>query len=94
MATKYMTCKSCGEPVVKGSKTCPHCGAKQKKSKALPILLVLLVLALIGAIAGGGNSKEPSGTKVNTPESQQTDTQKDPAKDNNTQTEPDRKSVV
>ena len=35
--TKLTTCKACGEQVAKTAKTCPHCGAKIKKSHPVTI---------------------------------------------------------
>lgn len=43
---KYVQCKSCGEAIEKGTKICPHCGAKRKS--ALPGIIALVIgLSLI-----------------------------------------------
>ena len=55
MADKMVTCKSCGQQIAKSAKTCPSCGAKNKSSK-LPIIIgAIVVLAIIGAVAGGSS---------------------------------------
>ena len=45
-------CKTCGKPIAKKAKVCPNCGAKQK-GKLPFIISVIIVLALIGILAGG-----------------------------------------
>ena len=62
---KLVKCKTCGAEIAKSAKTCPSCGAKQKKHTVLGIILVLIGVCLIAA-AIGGKSGEPK--KVNTSE--------------------------
>lgn len=58
MSQKLVKCKACGEEIAKSAKTCPHCGAKNKKPTALGIVLIVIgILVVIGAI--GGNSDKP-----------------------------------
>lgn len=58
MSQKLVKCKACGEEIAKSAKTCPHCGAKNKKHTALGIVLIVIgVLVVIGVI--GGNSDKP-----------------------------------
>lgn len=58
MSQKLVKCKACGEEIAKSAKTCPHCGAKNKKHTALGIVLIVIgILVVIGAI--GGNSDKP-----------------------------------
>ena len=40
MSDKMVKCKTCGAEIAKSAKTCPKCGAKQKKSKVLGIVLL------------------------------------------------------
>ena len=63
MANKLKKCKTCGEEIAKNAKTCPNCGAKNKKSNLLLIGIIALVVIIIAAAAGG--SDEP--VKVDNP---------------------------
>lgn len=66
--TKLTTCKTCGEQVAKTAKTCPHCGAKIKKSH--PVTIAILVgLILIAVAVSTGESDAPK--KVDSPVSVQ-----------------------
>ena len=56
---KLTTCKHCGATIAKSAKICPHCGGRNKRSKLLTILLILLLavvglffVAIIGKING------------------------------------------
>lgn len=69
MANSKMTkCKSCGNEIAVSAKTCPNCGAKNKKPiYKRPWFIVLVVMILI-SVASGGSDKdtkttEPSKTK-------------------------------
>lgn len=66
--TKLTTCKACGEQVAKTAKTCPHCGAKIKKSHPVTIA-ILVVLILIAVAVSIGESDAPK--KVDSPVSVQ-----------------------
>ena len=66
--TKLTTCKACGEQVAKTAKTCPHCGAKIKKSHPVTIA-ILVVLILIAFAVSTGESDAPK--KVDSPVSVQ-----------------------
>lgn len=58
MSKKIVQCKTCGQEVAKSAKTCPHCGAKNKKGGiVLPIVVVLLILGIVGST---GDSEEPA----------------------------------
>lgn len=62
MAEKMTTCKVCGAEIASNAKTCPKCGAKNKK----PIFKkwwfwVLIVIVIIGVFGGGsGKTSAPS----------------------------------
>lgn len=44
-------CKVCGKQIAKKAKTCPYCGAKNKKShKGLIALLIIIVVAVAAAV--------------------------------------------
>ena len=63
MANKLISCKSCGAQNAANAKTCPQCGAKNKK----PIykqwwLYVLAVVILSAVIGGSGSAGSNSGT--------------------------------
>lgn len=57
MSEKLIECKSCGETIAKSAKVCPHCGARQKKSKWW--IFVIVAILLIAAIANSGGSDTP-----------------------------------
>ena len=63
MNKKTQTCKACGQEIAKSAKTCPHCGAKNKKGN--PVLAGILLVVIIAIIIGvsSGNDKP---TKVDT----------------------------
>ena len=47
----FTTCKTCDKQISKSAKTCPQCGAKQKKLSVIHwIVIVFLALILIGII--------------------------------------------
>lgn len=56
---KLIKCKSCGQEIAKTAKTCPHCGAKNKKPSIVGIILLVLGIILIISALGGGNDDEP-----------------------------------
>ncbi len=63
MANKMKKCSSCGADIASNAKTCPQCGAKNKK----PIykrwwVYAILALLIIGIAAGGGNNAKNSGS--------------------------------
>lgn len=66
--TKLTTCKACGEHVAKTAKTCPHCGAKIKKSHPV-VIGIAVVLILIAVAVSTGESDAPK--KVDSPASVQ-----------------------
>lgn len=53
---KMTRCKTCGAEIAKDAKFCTKCGAKQKKHKALGIVLVVFGVFLFIAGIGGFNS--------------------------------------
>ena len=65
MSNKLITCKSCGAEIAASAKTCPKCGAKNKK----PIykkwwFYVLIVFILIGVIGGAGGNNATTAVKT------------------------------
>ena len=73
MAKRMTVCKTCGEEIAVSAKTCPHCGAKNKK----PIyqrwwLWALVIAAAIAAFGGTGGKdkteKEREPQTVSAPE--------------------------
>ena len=65
MAKETMTiCRSCGAQIAKSAKTCPSCGAKNKKPiykrPWFIILAILVVIGIIGGAAGGGDDPAPA----------------------------------
>ena len=70
--SKMINCKSCGAEIASSAKSCPKCGAKNKKPiwKRIWvwILAVIILFAVIGGIGGNSdtNTSNPS-TDVDTP---------------------------
>ena len=63
MANKMTICKSCGAQIASSAKTCPNCGAKNKKpiyKRAWFIILVIIVILGIGGAAMGGGDDQPA----------------------------------
>jgi len=61
MSQKMISCKACGKEIAASAKTCPECGAKNKK----PIYKkwwawAIVVVVLIAAVSGGGDTDEPN----------------------------------
>lgn len=63
-ATKMKPCKVCGQEIAKSAKTCPYCGAKQKKGIGKIILIVLVVLVLLAVFGSSGGSTDQGPQKV------------------------------
>lgn len=60
MAGNMTICKACGAEIAKSAKTCPNCGAKNKKPiYKRPWFIVLAIIVILGiggaAIGGGGD---------------------------------------
>lgn len=79
---KLIQCKSCGEQIAKSAKSCPHCGAKNKKPfyKRWWFWLIVLIVA-IGALSSSGDDDPETSEK--TPGTTQNETNK-----NQEETEP------
>jgi len=63
---KMIKCKTCGIEIAKSAKSCPSCGAKNKK----PIYLrwwfiTIVVFFLLGAIGSGGSKTKTDLTQTN-----------------------------
>lgn len=72
MSEKMVKCKACGEDIASSAKSCPNCGAKNKKpiyKKWWFYLIILIVLISIGGASGGEDEE------TNTNQPQQTETQ-------------------
>lgn len=57
MSKKLGVCKACGKEIARDAKTCPHCGAKNKKG--FPVLLGILAVIVIVAVLSSGGEDEP-----------------------------------
>lgn len=55
---KMVKCKACGQEIAKSARTCPNCGAKQKKSIGKTIGIALAVVIVIGAIAAAAGKDD------------------------------------
>lgn len=63
---KMKECKSCGAEIAQSAKTCPHCGAKNKKPfyKAVWFWVVIIIVLIIALSPGG--SEEPNTDPIDT----------------------------
>ncbi len=58
--SKLVNCKSCGAEIAKDAKSCPNCGAKNKKGHPIVIgILIFLVLVIIVSAMGGEEEPKP-----------------------------------
>lgn len=55
---KLVKCKTCGEEIAKSAKTCPKCGARQKKPILQIVLFAFVGLVIIGALFGKDEKPE------------------------------------
>ena len=66
MSKKLTTCKACGQEIAKSAKTCPHCGAKNKKPIFKKWWFWAIIVVLIIAIGTSGNDTDSGNTSNNT----------------------------
>lgn len=61
MSNQITKCKTCGNDVAKGAKSCPNCGKDQRnffmKHKIISIILILIILGGIGGALGDDEPK-------------------------------------
>jgi len=77
MAEKMMTCKACGGEMAASAKTCPKCGAKNKKPFYKRVWLwVLIVIAVVAVGSTGGSDSSTEVNSDNGTNSATTDTNK------------------
>ncbi|MCI8915432.1 MAG: DUF4352 domain-containing protein [Oscillospiraceae bacterium] len=69
--SKLSKCKTCGAEIAKSAKTCPRCGAKQKKHTVLGIFLLIIGLFLILAAIGGGSGNPQQTVESNPPDTRE-----------------------
>lgn len=71
---KLIQCKSCGEQIAKSSKSCPHCGAKNKKPfyNRWWFWLLIIVIAIGMLPSGGDDEPETSDTTTTTTQTETT----------------------
>lgn len=64
---KMTTCKACGSEIAHSAKTCPQCGAKNKKPfyKAVWFWAVVVVILIIAISSGGSDSEGEYGKTTN-----------------------------
>ncbi len=79
MMSKMIKCKTCGADIASSAKTCPGCGAKNKKPfyKKWWVWFIV-VIVLIGAAGSGANSNSNSSTEAAS--SNKVDTKKETTK--------------
>lgn len=59
---KLIKCRTCGKPIAKDAKTCPHCGAKNKKKTPWVVYVIcfFLISWFFGSIATRNTNDLPS----------------------------------
>lgn len=82
---KLIQCKACSKEIAVNAKTCPNCGAKNKKPiYKRPGFIIIVFLLVVGAIAGGGNSTATNNGAIEvTPETKQSQKAEGDALDRN-----------
>lgn len=60
MSEKMTKCKSCGNDIASSARTCPNCGAKNKKPFYKKWWFWLIIVIVVIAIASGSGSDEPN----------------------------------
>ena len=70
--SKMINCKSCGAEIASSAKSCPKCGAKNKKPiwkrVWVWILAVIILVAAIGGMTGNSNTNDSnSSADINNP---------------------------
>ena len=60
MSAKLIKCKACQAEIAKSAKSCPHCGAKNKKPifKKWWFWAIIIAILLVSCTAGGGEDSE------------------------------------
>lgn len=78
MKEQLTTCKACGTEIAKTAKTCPKCGAKNKKPfYKKPLLWVIVaVIVIFMAIPSGGSDNDTADEQDSNATASQTDTTK------------------
>ena len=64
---KIIQCKVCGAEIASNAKTCPHCGAKNKKKRPVLFILIgiIILIAIIGSLPSGSNSESSGSSSAN-----------------------------
>ena len=65
MASKMNICKTCGLEIAKSAKYCPKCGAKNKRTVFTKWWFWVLVVMLVGIIAGAGGESDSNSASNN-----------------------------
>lgn len=65
MSKKLTACKACGQEIAKSAKSCPHCGAKNKKTIFKKWWFWVIVVALLATIGSFGNDSDNENTTNN-----------------------------
>lgn len=64
--SKITNCKTCNAEIAASAKTCPNCGAKNKKPVyKKPWFIALIVVVLVAVIVGGGSGSGSGGSESN-----------------------------
>ena len=71
--SKMIQCKSCNNEIAASAKTCPHCGAKNKKPiYKRPWFIAIILIIVVAVFAGGGDDEPaPAGSGTTEPKAEE-----------------------
>lgn len=77
---KIVNCKTCSNEIASNAKTCPSCGAKNKKPFYKKIWFWIVAIIIVAGIAGsGGENSTATNTKTNENSQEVSQTEKEEA---------------
>jgi RNA polymerase subunit RPABC4/transcription elongation factor Spt4 len=75
MSAKMIKCKVCGADIASNSKSCPNCGAKNKKPVYKKwwfwLIIVVLLICIISSAGNSGSEKDTTSVQVTSTESKE-----------------------
>lgn len=66
---RIVQCKVCGAEIASNAKTCPHCGAKNRKKQPVLFIIIgiIVLITIIGSLSGGSNSESSGSSESGSP---------------------------
>ena len=84
MNKKMTTCRACSQEIAKSAKSCPHCGAKNKKPIFKKWWFWAIIVVIVIAIGTSGNDADTNDITTNNPSSSQSTTPDNSSSNQNT----------